>query len=106
MVHASEVRRCKTEATKILAKVAPLQVEFSNLLADRDMAHVPRFATQKAKAAAKQLGKLEGANDKLHLEGPAPFSVTIKGVADIVQEARSSLLLLKDLLQTARKHMG
>ena len=107
VARAAEVRRCKTDATKVLAKVAPLQVEFQNLLADTGMTHVPKFAAQKAKACAKQLEKVEvEAKAKLHQEDPSALSVTLADVTDIVQGSRTSLALLKDFLQSARKHLG
>ena len=46
------------------------------------------------------------AKQKLHQEEPSPFSMSISEVTEISQEARTRLGLLKDLLRTARTHMG
>ena len=77
------------------------------MLADKDLHHVPKFAQQKAKAAAKQLEKLESeAKQKVREEDPSALSVSISEASEILQDARTSLGLLKDLLHTARKHTG
>ena len=76
------------------------------MLADKALSNVPNFTPNKPRASNKDLDNLEAeAKRILRQKDPLPLAVNLADVHDIVQEAHVNLSLLKDLWQTARKHM-
>ena len=82
-----------------------MTVEFSNVLADKDYHHVPTLAQQKAKSATNEVEKLESkAKQAIAAEEPTELSVSLSQVLDITKDVRTTLNLVKDLLEAARRH--
>ena len=91
--------------SKAMAKVAPLLFALSQDLSDKNLAHVPKFATSAAQKAYKELQSIEE-DTKQRLKSLAPNAPTwsLEDLTATCKEAQDHAALLASLLATARKH--
>ena len=105
--HFAAVRKIKTDATRVAAKIGPLLYELKSLMDDQAFAHVPAFAKAKAKEAAKPLEKLAvEMQAKLAEPSPTELPVSLPEVAELCVSMKSAIVLLRDFVAATRKHMG
>ena len=105
----AECRRARQNATKTMAKVAPLLCQLETLLGDVHIAHVPKFATEKAKHLQKRLLAWDkGSREILTTKSEDRRSLTavrdLADVAEVCKEAVGIIAVIKEMLATARKH--
>lgn len=101
----SRALKIRTDCTKALAKIAPVQLFLEELLKHPKLSHAPSFAVKKAKGMLKKLNDLDcEARDQLKSKENREVSFTLPGLIVITKEAMETKCLLEGMLDAVSKH--
>ena len=103
----AESRRAKQDATKMSAKVTPALLQLQSVLSDEHIAHVPKFATEKAKHVQKKLLAFDK-ESKVVLTSKCDVTSVLSSLADVAEackEAATMTMMIREMLGTARRHI-